>query len=234
MTMEDPLLLLREGAADLAIELPGKVLSQFAVYLQELQTWNARVNLTGLRSPRDMVIKHFLDSLAVLPFLDDVPSLADLGSGAGFPGLVLKLARPDLTLTLVESRGKKAAFLEYLVALWQLPGVEVIQAHLTPKLAREWGPRFAMVTSRATFSLERFLELAAPLLLPGGRALALKGPELPRKEIEAASQRLAALQLGDLEFQKQRLPVTGEARLYVMAKKWEDRRPSSKTFCISG
>jgi 16S rRNA (guanine527-N7)-methyltransferase len=221
LTMEDPLILLREGAEVLGIELSREILSQFGVYLRELQTWNTRVNLTGLKSARDMVIKHFLDSLAVLPFLDEAPSLADLGSGAGFPGLVLKLARPDLTLTLVESRGKKVAFLEYLVALWQLPGVEVIQTHLTPKLAREWGPRFAMVLSRATFSLERFLELAAPLLLPRGRALALKGPELPRQEIEAARQRLAALQLRDLEFQEKRLPVTGEARLYVMAKKME-------------
>jgi 16S rRNA (guanine527-N7)-methyltransferase len=217
--MEDPLLFLQEGAATLGISLSPKVMAQFGVYLQELQTWNARVNLTGLKSPRDMVIKHFLDSLAVLPCLDDAPSLADLGSGAGFPGLVLKLARPDLTVTLVESRGKKVAFLEYLVALWRLPGVEVIQAHLTPKLAREWGPRFAMVTSRATFSLERFLELAAPLLLPGGRALALKGPELPRQETEAARQRLAALRLADLEYREKRLPVSGQARLYVLAKK---------------
>jgi 16S rRNA (guanine527-N7)-methyltransferase len=217
--MEDPLLLLQEGAATLGISLSPKVMSQFGAYLQELQTWNARVNLTGLKNTRDMVIKHFLDSLAVLPCLDDAPSLADLGSGAGFPGLVLKLARPDLALTLVESRGKKAAFLEYLVALWQLPGVEVIQAHLTPKLAREWGPRFALVTSRATFSLERFLELAAPLLLPGGRALALKGPELPRQEIDSARRRLATLNLANLELQERRLPVTGEARLYVLVKK---------------
>jgi 16S rRNA (guanine527-N7)-methyltransferase len=219
MSKNDPLLLLREGAAALGIELSREVLSQFGIYLQELQTWNARVNLTGLKSPRDMVIKHFLDSLAVLPFLDDAPSLADLGSGAGFPGLVLKLARPDLNLTLVESRGKKVAFLEYLVALWQLPGVEVIQAHLTPKLAREWGPRFAMVTSRATFPLRSFLELAAPLLLPGGRALALKGPELPTHEIEAARPRLAALHLEKLEFIEGKLPFTGEARLYVLVEK---------------
>jgi 16S rRNA (guanine527-N7)-methyltransferase len=224
MSIENPLLLLREGAAALGLKLSREVLSRFGVYLQELQTWNARVNLTGLKSPRDMVIKHFLDSLAVLPFLEDAASLADLGSGAGFPGLVLKLARPDLALTLVESRGKKAAFLEYLVALWQLPRVEIIQAHLTPKLAREWGPRFSMVTSRATFSLKRFLELAAPLLLPGGRALALKGPELPSQEIEAARQRLAALPLENLEFLEKRLPITREARMYVMVKKKEEIR----------
>jgi 16S rRNA (guanine527-N7)-methyltransferase len=217
--MEDHLILLQEGAAALGIELSRQVLSQFGIYLRELQTWNARVNLTGLKTTRDMVVKHFLDSLAVLPFIDDAPSLADLGSGAGFPGLVLKLARPDLALTLVESRGKKAAFLEYLVALWQLPRVEVIQAHLTPKTAQEWGPRFAMVTSRATFSLKRFLELAAPLLLPGGRVLALKGLELPLQEIESARKRLDTLNLESLAFHEKRLPVTGEPRLYVVAKK---------------
>jgi 16S rRNA (guanine527-N7)-methyltransferase len=217
--MEDSLPLLREGTAALGLALPPEVLAQFQVYLQELQTWNARVNLTGLKSLRDMVIKHFIDSLVVLSCIEGAPSLADLGSGAGFPGLVLKLARPEIALTLVESRGKKAAFLEYLVALWQLPGVEIIQTHLTPRLAQAWGPRFAAVVSRAAFPLERFLELAAPLLLPGGRALALKGPELASREIQAAQKRLAALNLGSLEFTESRLPITREVRLLVMAKK---------------
>jgi 16S rRNA (guanine527-N7)-methyltransferase len=219
--MESPLLLLQEGAAALGLDLPQTVLEKFLVYLQELQTWNARVNLTGLTSPRDVVVKHFLDSLAVLPFIEGAPSLADLGSGAGFPGLALKLARPDLALTLVESRGKKVAFLEYLVALWRLPGVEIIQAHLTLRLAQEWGPRFAVVVSRATFSLKRFLELAAPLLLPGGWALALKGPEMPPVEIQAAQKILSKLNLASLEFKEYRLPLTGEARLCVLVKKEE-------------
>jgi 16S rRNA (guanine527-N7)-methyltransferase len=217
--MEDPLLLFQEGAAALGMKLPQEVLTQFQGYLQELQTWNARVNLTGLKSPRDMVIKHFLDSLAVLPFLNNPSSLADLGSGAGFPGLVLKLARPEIALTLVESRGKKAAFLEYLVALWRVPGVEVVQAHLTPRLAREWGPRFAAVTSRATFGLKRFLELGAPLLLPGGRALALKGPQLSPDELPAVQKRLSTLDLETLELLEYRLPLTGEPRLVVLATK---------------
>jgi 16S rRNA (guanine527-N7)-methyltransferase len=217
--MEDPLLLFQEGAAALGMKLSQEVLAQFQVYLQELQTWNTRVNLTGLKSPRDMVIKHFLDSLAVLPFLNNPSSLADLGSGAGFPGLVLKLARPEIALTLVESRGKKAAFLEYLVALWRVPEVEVVQAHLTPRLAREWGPRFAAVTSRATFGLKRFLELAAPLLLPGGRALALKGPQLSPDELPAVQKRLSTLDLETLELLEYRLPLTGEPRLVVLATK---------------
>jgi 16S rRNA (guanine527-N7)-methyltransferase len=217
--MEGPLLLLQEGAAALGLMLPPAVLGQFQVYLEELKTWNARVNLTGLTDPRDIIIKHFLDSLAVLPYIEGTPTLADLGTGAGFPGLVLKLARPDLALTLVESRGKKAAFLEYLVALWRLSGVEINQTHLTPRLAQAWGPRFAVVVSRAAFPLKQFLELAAPLLLPGGLALALKGPELTSLETEAARKRLAAWHLESLEFKDNRLPISCERRLLVMARK---------------
>jgi 16S rRNA (guanine527-N7)-methyltransferase len=215
----DPLHLFQEGAAALGVALPPEALGQFRVYLKELRTWNARVNLTGLKSDRDMVMKGFLDSLAVLPFLDHAPSLIDLGSGAGFPGLVLKLARPELALTLVESRGKKAAFLEYLAALWSLPGVEVVQTFLTPNSAQAWGPRFAAATSRAAFSLKLFFELAAPVLLSGGQALALKGPQLPAPELEAAQGCLAAVGLEGLELKEYRLPFTGEPRLVARARK---------------
>jgi 16S rRNA (guanine527-N7)-methyltransferase len=218
-TGSDPLDLLREGAGALGLALSHTALEQFGIYLAELQRWNARVNLTAMREPRDIVIKHFLDSLAVLRYLEGAPSLADLGSGAGFPGLALKLARPELSLILVEAREKKAAFLEYLVACLKLPGVEVARVHLTPILARRWGPRFAAVTSRAAFSVEWFLELAAPLLLPGGLALALKGPHLPPEELQGARGRLASLGLVLLKPEEYCLPLTGEPRLLVRARR---------------
>lgn len=217
--MSSPLELLAEGARALGLTLAPQTLEQFRVYLEELKTWNARVNLTGLKTDRDLVIKNFLDSLAVLPYLGEASSLADLGSGAGFPGLVLKLARPELALTLVESRGKKAAFLSYLVALLKLSGVDIQEVHLTPKLAQNWGPRYDAVLSRATFKLADFLALAAPLLLPGGKALALKGPQLPAAEVAAAQKTLAGLNLLSLEMIAYHLPISGEARLLVAASK---------------
>jgi len=212
-----PLGLLQEGAEILELQLPPHALDQFRIYLEELQRWNARVNLSGLKTDRDIVIKHFLDSLAVLPYLGDAASLADLGSGAGFPGLALKLARPALTLTLVEARAKKAAFLEYLVSLLKLEGVEVAQVHLTPAMVRQWGPRFDAVTTRAAFPLARFLELAAPLLLPGGRALALKGPNLTEDEMNAARKGCEPLDLGPLELHQYQLPFSEEPRILVIA-----------------
>jgi 16S rRNA (guanine527-N7)-methyltransferase len=213
----DPMDLLRQGAAALGLELSPATVEQFHFYLSQLKLWNTRVNLTGLKTERDMVIKHFLDSVAVLPFLGSAQSLADLGSGPGFPGLALKLVRPELQLTLVEAREKKAAFLEYLVSCLKLPGVQVLQVHLTPAMAREWGPRFEAVVSRATFILLRFLELAAPILHPGGLALALKGPHLAGLELEAATTVGQLLGLTPLELQQYRLPVNRESRLAVTA-----------------
>lgn len=218
-TDAEPLTLLADGAASLGLRLSSPTLAQFRIYLRELQRWNTRINLTGLKTDREIVIKHFLDSLAVRPYLGEAASLLDLGSGAGFPGLVWKLVQPELALTLVEARGKKAAFLEYLAACLKLEGVKVEQVHLTPALARQWGPRWAAVTSRAAFSLAHFLDLGAPLLLPGGILLALKGPQLTPAELQAGERRAAVLRLAPLQCHPYNLPLSGEARLLITTRR---------------
>jgi 16S rRNA (guanine527-N7)-methyltransferase len=215
----EPLDLLREGVAALGLELPPATLDHLQIYLKELKLWNAKTNLTGLKTDRDIVIKHFLDSLAVLPFLDGAASLVDLGSGGGFPGLVLKLACPHLSLTLVEARQRKTAFLEYLAARFRLTGVQVVQTHLTPKLAHKWEPKVAAIVSRAAFILPRLLELAALLLAPGGVVLALKGVNPAPGELEAARSAGQLLGLGPLEHHRYSLPISGEPRLLIMARK---------------
>ncbi|MCX5892047.1 MAG: 16S rRNA (guanine(527)-N(7))-methyltransferase RsmG, partial [Deltaproteobacteria bacterium] len=199
------------------LKLAPAALGQFHFYLTQLKLWNQRVILTGLKTDRDLVVKHFLDSLAVLPFLGPVRSLADLGSGPGFPGLALKLVRPELQLTLVEAREKKAAFLEYIVSCRKLNDVTVARTHLTVAEAREWGPRFEAVVSRAAFKLRQCFELAAPILLPGGLALALKGPHLADGELEAAATAVELLGLTPPELKPYRLPLSGEPRLAVLA-----------------
>ncbi len=212
---EDPAALLVRGASELGITLAPAVLDQFALYLSELKRWNARVNLTGLKTDWDIVLRHFLDSLALLALLDTPQAVADIGSGAGFPGLVLKLVRPELRLTLVESRGKKAAFLDYLTALLHLSGVEVIQVRLTPRLAAAMGPHFDLVVSRAALRLRDLVVVAAPLLIPGGRLMALKGPNLPDAELKAANLWARKLGLEELVPRFYQLPVSGERRLVV-------------------
>jgi 16S rRNA (guanine527-N7)-methyltransferase len=215
----EPLALLSEGAAALDLELAPATLEHLQIYLEELKLWNTKTNLTALKTDRDIVIKHFLDSLAVLPWLNGAASLVDLGSGGGFPGLVLKLALPRLALTLVEARQRKAAFLEYLAARLRLTGVEVVQTHLTPAMAKKREPKVAAVVSRAAFILHRLLELAAPLLAPGGVVLALKGVHLALGELEAAGSAAQLLGLAPLEQHKYYLPISGEPRLLIVARK---------------
>jgi 16S rRNA (guanine527-N7)-methyltransferase len=211
--------LFKEGAAALGLNFSPSVLDQFRSYLDELKRWNQRLNLTALKTDQDIVIKLFLDSLALLPFLGEAASLADLGSGAGFPGLVLKIAKPALALTLVESRSKKAAFLDYLVSLLKMPDAEVADVALTPSLAREWGPRFDAAVSRAAFPLATLVELAAPLLRAGGVLLAPKGPALNNQELAQAHQKAARFGLGPVKVQHYRVPFLTEARLLVTAVK---------------
>jgi len=212
--------ILARGALALGLHLSDTVLERFGTYLDELLTWNRKINLTGAQTPLEVVCKHFLDSLAAAPWIRGLPSLLDLGCGAGFPGVPLKLACPDIHLILVEATGKKVNFLRYVIPVLGLTGVEIIQAHLTPRLSTTWGPRAAGVITRATLPLERFFTLAAPLIFPGGRLLALKGPGMTEREWQAGVRRAPALGLDLPELHSYILPETGEARRLVAARRF--------------
>ncbi len=217
--MSPPLQLLQTGARQLGLELSPAVLPSFQFYCTILLQWSRRVNLTGLRTPTDIMVKHFLDSLAVWRWVHDLPDLADLGSGAGFPGLPLKIVFPHLHLTLVEASGKKVAFLHYLVAHLDLTGVEVRQVHLTPALAQTWGPNFQGIVTRATWPLDQFVDLAASLLRPGGRLLAMRGP---REEVGTWQRALEVGQRHGLTppwEEEYELPLGGGSRRLVLWSK---------------
>ena len=223
----DPEALLSAGTQELGLSLSPAALEQFLFYGKELLRWNARVNLTGLKNLPDVVIRHFLDSLAVWPWIKDLHSLADIGAGAGFPGLPLKLALPHLHLTLIESTGKKTVFLQYIIAHLGLVDVAVRQVHLTPALARQWGPSFQGVITRATFPLARYLELGAPLVKPGGQLIALKGPGLGEGEWQEAMAPAGKNACGFPARYEYELPLAGEKRWLVV---WEKNEGVGRTF----
>ena len=214
----EPAQLLQEGAAALGLALSPARRQDFLFYGEELLHWNRRVNLTGLHTPQEVVLKHFLDSLAVHPWIKDLASLADLGSGAGFPGLPLKLVLPELHLTLIDASSKKTAFLHYLVAHLRLTGVEIRHLHLSPSLTRRWGAVFQGVITRATFPLDRYLELAAPLVKPGGRLLAMKGPHLEASQWQQAEALAARYECQSPRQEDYCLPLSGDRRRLII---WE-------------
>ncbi len=148
-------------------------------YLALLVRWNGTYNLTAIRDPAEMVPKHLLDSLAIVPFVHG--TLADIGSGAGLPGIPLALALPDLNVTVVESNGKKARFMREAQRHLGLANLRVAEARAE---SLDAPARFDCLVSRAFGSLAEFVRVGGHLLADDGRLLAMKGQE-PADEIAA-------------------------------------------------
>lgn len=191
--------LLAAGAQRLAIALDADQLRQFQRYADELLAWNARANLTAITTPAGIQLRHFLDSLTCLIPLrerwqaDEPLELLDVGTGAGFPGLPLKLVWPALRLTLLDSVAKKTAFLEHLVRVLGLEGVRIITAR-AEELGRQPDHRdhYDVVVSRAVAELPVLVELGLPFLRPGGLLIAPRKGDLAA-QIAAAGRALAEL-----------------------------------------
>lgn len=164
------------------LDLPASLGDDLIRYLQELLQWNQAYNLTAIREPQEMVTKHLLDSLVVLPHLHG-NAVIDVGSGAGLPGLVLALADRSKSYVLLDSNGKKAAFMRHAVRTLGLKQVEVVHARVEDFAATTGGGRFDSVLSRAFSSLAEMLELAGPLCALHGKVLAMKGL-FPEDELE--------------------------------------------------
>lgn len=171
-----------EGAAALGVTLDAGARAGFAKYFELLVRWNARIKLTSVTDPLGVVEKHFLDSLAVVPAVRGAADLVDIGSGAGFPGVVVAMLEPAMRVTLVESIQKKAAFLEALKRELRLSQVQVVAERMEQVTAR--GRRFAAAVSRATFAPEEWIARGAALVAPGGRLVAMVVPE-PGRNLEA-------------------------------------------------
>ncbi len=172
--------IVRRGANDAwGLGLSEAQLGRFARYAALLVEWNAtRMNLTRLTSPRDIAVKHFLDSLALLTVVTPPHGarVLDAGTGAGLPGLALKIARPDLRVTLLDGTAKKLLFCRAVADDLDLDGVETIHARAEDAARRtDMAEAFDLVTARAVAPLARLLGWLAPFVAPGGMVVALKG-----------------------------------------------------------
>ncbi len=184
-----------EGLHSLGLELTEKQSKQFLLYQQELLDWNTRVNLTSITNPEEVMIKHFLDSLSLLMAFDaPEASLLDIGAGAGFPGLPLKIVRPQWQLLLLEATGKKVAFLQHLIETLHFTSAAAVHGR-AEELAHKGDYRttFDVVTARAVASLPALLEYASPFCRLGGLLIFPKKGDLAE---ELARGKRAASQVG--------------------------------------
>jgi 16S rRNA (guanine527-N7)-methyltransferase len=175
--LDQEILSLFQNAQHLGIQLNDQQLAQFDVYQKELLLWNAKTNLVSEKSSQEIVSRHFLDSLTALQFIDKPDArIVDLGCGAGFPGLPLKIAAPELALYLLETNRKKMSFLRHVVRTLNLSSAFFLHDRVENLLAEsKWKGFFDIVISRAAFKLPEFLPYAAFFLAKGGKFIALKG-----------------------------------------------------------
>lgn len=172
--------LLKTGIAALGFIPAGEQIEAFGYYLAELKKWNRAYNLTGITKDEDIIIKHFIDSLLYLKALPaGTLTVADIGSGAGFPGIPMKIIRPDLSIFLIEPSGKKTAFLRHIIRSLWLEDIGVIEKRIEDVTVTQdlSAPVDAAVT-RALFDIRKFIGKASHIVRSEGFLILSKGPKV--------------------------------------------------------
>ncbi len=174
---------------NLNIELTDKMLKQFITYKDKILEWNKNINLTAIIDEKDIILKHFIDSISILKVINlnnKNISLIDIGTGAGFPGIPVKIVNPSLKLTLVDSLNKRIKFLNHIIDSLELENVVAIHSRAEDlgkdSLFRE---NFDIATSRAVANMKVLCEYNLPFVKVGGKFIALKGPNINDELLEA-------------------------------------------------
>jgi 16S rRNA (guanine527-N7)-methyltransferase len=205
-----------DGAKVFGIELTDDQADSCLVYLIELEKWNRKINLTSIHGEQKIITKHFIDSFSYIKGFDPCPgmTLLDMGSGAGFPALPIKIAFPIIAVTMVESIRKKATFLRHIIRMLKIVGAEVVDDR-TDALPETYRSRYDVVTARAFAEMGTALQEGTVFLKPGGLMVLSRGPS------ETVSDRTAADQGMMIEYRHELiLPGSGDARaIWVFRKK---------------
>lgn len=203
----------------LGIELSDKQVSQFCLYGDLLLEWNQKMNLTSIEDPSEVILKHFIDSLTINQYINGL-KLADIGTGAGFPGIPLKIVRPSLQIVLVDSLNKRLDFLREVVFKLDLNEVEIIHARAEELGRKEkYRASFNIITCRAVAKLSVLLEYAIPLLKVNGIFIVMKGTQV---DVELKEAKGALIKLGARieSIEKFSLGPEAEHRSIVIIRKY--------------
>jgi len=187
--------LLAEGLKKIGFRFNEQQLKAFLTYLEELKKWNRAYNLTGLKTDREIIIKHFLDSLLFARALPpETLSLADIGSGAGFPGIPIKIMLPHLTVFLIEPTQKKVVFLRHLCNKLQLENVKIMDK----RIEDIQDLKVDAAVTRALYSVREFIDKAKDILNKNGVLILSKGPGLEKEIAELSKDQLANISREDI------------------------------------
>jgi 16S rRNA (guanine527-N7)-methyltransferase len=204
--------LLKIGLEESGLLPSNEQIEAFMTYLSELKKWNKAYNLTGLEKDEDIVIKHFLDSLLYLRAMPPgEPRIADAGSGAGFPGIPLKIMRPQTEIYLIEPSQKKTAFLRHVIRRLAMEKIDVIESRVEQiKVDQELPLPVDIAVTRALFSIGEFIKKAAHIVKRGGSLVLNKGPKV--------KEEMKNLRGVHYDLQTVTLPLTGITRYLVIVR----------------
>lgn len=214
--------LIEDGASELGIQVLPSQTEKFSQHVKELLFWNEKTNLTAIIDPYEVAIKHVVDSLAVVKLLPPEASVLDIGSGGGFPGIPVKIMIPSLEVTLIDSSRKKNSFQLHVIRKLGLTKIKALQVRAEEmQKDKTHLHAFSVIICRAFANLERFVEVALPLLSKGGSILGMKG-KISGDEIKGASDLVKSLEKSGFAFSTQvvsyRLPFLEDQRYVYILK----------------
>ena len=203
-----------KGGKELGVELTSEQVALFLGYLERIKFWNKRINLTGIEDEERIVINHFLDSITILSFIPEDSKVLDMGSGAGFPGIPLKIVKPSLEVTLIDSVQKKVFFMRDVIRNLGLREIKTICGRaedLNNGIPRVY---FDFVVSRAVGKIENLLEMGIPYLRKGGKIILMRGKRGLEEWDERKDKTGRNIKL--LESKKFSLPLSGHQRVILV------------------
>ncbi len=209
--------LLALGASELGIYLSVEKMDKFTVLANELKKWNKKINLTSITGDSEIAIKHFADSLTLLKIIGGEGRIMDIGSGAGFPSIPVKIASPRLSIVSADAAEKKILFQRHVARILGLDNFYPVHGRCE-EMTSQYAESFDWVVSRALSDIAAFAKLALPFLRSGGRIIAMKGKR-GGDEAAFAGAALAEAGVTVVDILDIKLPVTGDRRSLVVMKK---------------
>lgn len=208
----------REKINKINLDIDDKKIEQFYKYMNLLIEWNEKINLTAITEPDDIILKHFIDSLTIAKYIENEQKVADIGTGAGFPGIPLKIAKPDTHVYLIDSLNKRIKFLDEVIKQNTLIDTFAIHARAEEiGHSKEYRGKFDIVTSRAVARLNVLLEYMMPLVKLGGKCICLKGPNV-EEELEEAKKAIEVLGGKIEKVEEFELPDSDNQRTIIVIK----------------
>ena len=210
---------LKRKASQLEIDLSEKKLEQFNLYKELLIEWNKKINLTSITEEQDIINKHFIDSLTILPYLKEKENIIDIGTGAGFPGIPLQIVNEQHNMVLFDSLQKRLTILDEIIIKCELKNITTLHGRAEETFRnKQYREMFSIATSRAVANLSTLVEYMLPAVKIGGYCICMKGNHI-EEEIEAAEKAIKTLG-GRIEKVEQiTLPETNIQRNIVIIKK---------------